>query len=229
MKTEPNPKTASKASPISEATPGYHFDIYGILTQSNLEITASYDERYLQKYDDCPCEDMAALRCKLIEELPLPCGSIFDIGYGRGHLLRLCSEKGMGAYGYDITGYKIPDADNVIYSDLWGMGVDVMTFFDSLEHFSDLTFLRDITAKQVVVSVPWLPDVPASELPKWRHWRPGEHLRHFNLYSLKALFFDLGYHLVTYGNPEDKIRKSAMKPNILTASFIRSELVTTAP
>jgi hypothetical protein len=232
--TKPKEKTAAPAPQIFTTPPeppergevpkGYHLDMYGILTQDDLTVTASYDEKYLTKYDKCPCEKMAELRYRLIRNLPLVSGSIFDVGYGRGHLLRLCQKRGMLAVGHDITYYKIPDAD-ITYSDLWGMNIDVMTFFDSLEHFPDLTFLRDITAKQVIVSVPWLPSWPAAKLAKWRHWRPGEHLRHFTPYSLRNLFFDIGYRLVCYGNPEDEIRTADHSPNILTAAFIRSELL----
>jgi len=97
---------------------------------------------------------------------------------------------------------------------------DVVTFFDSLEHFVDLP---KIHAKFVVVSVPWY-DGMADEkwFAEWKHRRPGEHLWHFNSLSLSLVFQRMGMREVYCGNPEDEIRKGdGTRPNILTMVFAR--------
>ena len=120
-------------------------------------------------------------------------------------------------HGFDVSPYPSPDFVR-IEPDWQKKEWDVLTFFDSLEHFVDLP---RVNAKCVVVSVPWYHRNAGAEWFRgWKHRRPGEHLWHFNSVTLANVFLKCGMRIVYGGNPEDEVRKTCGKlPNILTMVF----------
>jgi hypothetical protein len=85
-----------------------------------------------------------------------------------------------------------------IFNSAW----DVVTFFDSLEHFPDPTIFSKINAKYIVITVP--DPTLVIDFKNWKHWKPGEHLYHFTPCSLRELFS--GYNLVDSSFFEDIVR-----------------------
>jgi len=151
--------------------------------------------------------------------------SIVDVGYGNGDFLNVCKGEIPEVYGCDISDYPIPEGCiKVALEDI--SGVDVTCFFDSFEHFEDITFLGHLKTKYVYISVPWCHYLSDEWFQHWRHRRENEHLYHFQKESLIRHFEEYGYSCIYSGNPEDIIRKNqSITPleNILTCIFKKKE------
>lgn len=80
---------------------------------------------------------------------------------------------------------------------------DLLTFWDVLEHVPNLMDLKPIFDKAdrfVAVTVPIKPDGLAWE--KYKHFKPGEHIHHFQHDYLQAVMRLFGFELVLSGTPE---------------------------
>ena len=193
----------------------------GALKSISREITACYDHAYVARYENYPQSELSKIRAKLVMKHTGNFRTICDVGFGTGAFL---SEIGFmnsmaTLHGFDVSPYPPPDFVRIEPS--WQEKEwDVVTFFDSLEHFVDLP---KVNAKVVVVSVPWY-DCGSSdkEFAEWKHRRAGEHLWHFNSLSLSRVFQRMGMREIFAGNPEDAVRKGdGKRPNILTMVFAR--------
>jgi len=151
--------------------------------------------------------------------------TVLDVGYGNGDFLETCRRQGMKPYGYDISGYPLPFGVAKA-EDLLGKHYDLITFFDSLEHFEDLEFVRELDCKYICISVPWShypKDASFEWFTTWKHLRPEEHYHHFTRRGLIKFMKRMGYVMLEYDNIEDTIRGTGNQglPNILTAFFTR--------
>lgn len=144
-----------------------------------------------------------------------------DVGYGNGDFLRACSGSVDKLYGCDISDYPVPEGcTKISLTDISNM--DVTCFFDSLEHFDDITIIKDIDTKYIFISVPWCHNLSTEWFLKWYHRKENEHLFHFNEESLRRFFDECGYDCIYTGCFEDIIRKNATLqglPNILSCVF----------
>lgn len=79
---------------------------------------------------------------------------------------------------------------------------DLITFWDVLEHIPNLMDLTPIMAKAkwVAVTVPIKPEGLAWE--KYKHFKPGEHIHHFQQDYLEAVMRLFRFSLVKAGTPE---------------------------
>ena len=183
-------------------------------------ITAVYDARYAHKYDAYPCEAISKIRANFIER-SVPCiKSVLDVGYGNGSFLKEMRSRGCDVWGIDVHGedFGVPEAawdDRREY--------DLVTFFDSLEHFESFERLACLKSNAIAVSIPFRPPWFAKHPSQWRHFRPGEHLHYFSMKSLGHLMSNLGYvDFISSGFPEDAIRgKIGKHNNIYTAIYRR--------
>lgn len=145
---------------------------------------------------------------------------LLDVGYGNGAFLKVAAKAGFDVYGSDLHGadYGIRDVP-LVSDELW----DVITFFDSIEHFPD--FAPAIHAlkrsKVAIISVPWRPEWFPDNL-NWKHYKPGEHLHYFDIHSLMMLLEINGFKLLHFNPVEDVVRGKLPdgSSNILTAAFI---------
>jgi len=145
--------------------------------------------------------------------------SILDVGYGNGSFLKTCSKLVDKCYGNDISGYPIPVGCTFV-EDITKDKYEVVTFFDSLEHFENLDFVSKLQCKYLVISLPWCHNKSDSWFLQWKHRRENEHIYHFNEKSLTKFIEKFGYSLVNYCNIEDTIRSTELTDsNILTAIF----------
>lgn len=145
--------------------------------------------------------------------------SILDCGIGNGDFLNAAKQLIPKCYGHDVSGYPMPE--NVEYApDIFGK-VDVITFFDCLEHFIDITVIRNLRAQFVVVSLPCCHYPNDEWFENWKHRKPNEHIFHFNKESLYRFMDEMGYYSIMISNPEDSIRKSVHEgyENIITGVF----------
>lgn len=179
-----------------------------------------YSTEYMNYYDRIPSDAMSKIRYDVIRNHIGDFKSICDVGYGNGAFLRFCNYHMHDAYGYDISDYPCPEGVTRV-NDIDSLQVDVMTFFDSLEHVEDsdlVTFLNNKKANHFVISAPWFHEFLGPEyFAKWKHRKPNEHFHHFDLHGLIGLLTDADCEILHVGNEEDKIRKPVdMWPNILT-------------
>lgn len=174
-----------------------------------------------QRYDTYNTNDrMSELRYNLLEKVIKTFKTVTDFGYGNGAFLDHCDKKGKITYGYDISDYPTPPGTLKI-KDVNDYEVDVVTFYDSLEHLprSDLAdFLQNLRTKYVCISVPWYHEEQGKNwFMNWKHRRENEHLHHFDSIGLFNLLTISGYKILYLGNEEDAVRTPVDDlPNILT-------------
>jgi len=150
--------------------------------------------------------------------------SILDVGYGNGDFLKVCSQVIPKCYGNDVSTYPLPDGVEYV-SDITSTYFDVISFFDVLEHFEDISFVQNLKCEHVLISIPWCHNLNDEWFKSWKHRRPDEHLWHFDLAALTAFFKESGFSLVTSSSLEDTIRTPVDSlPNILTCMFRRQDI-----
>lgn len=145
---------------------------------------------------------------------------LLDVGFGTGDFLRAVAKLGTTTVGCDLYSDFLPENTAFVEHPTQGQ-YDVITFFDSLEHFETLDWMRDLDTKCVVISLPWC-HYPHDDIwfTSWKHRKPDEHLHHFNHHSLQSWMASQGYRCVNWCNVEDAIRTPVDNlPNILTATF----------
>lgn len=158
---------------------------------------------------------MSCLRVGFVKGM-IPEGKLLDVGFGTGAFIKTAQKAGFDAYGYDLheedCGVRRASLNG-------GNEWDVVTFFDSLEHFTDFQAIRDLAlrARLVVVSVPKTPEDLLWNRD-WRHYKPGEHLHYFCERSLATLFSPM--RVLAVSDLEDTLRgKLSGRQNILTMAF----------
>lgn len=181
-----------------------------------------YSKTYSKvRYDTYNTNDvMSELRYGLIEKHIGEIESICDFGYGNGSFMKYCKSKNKSVYGYDVSDYPVPEGTLKI-ADIDDVKVDVMTFFDSLEHLNVENlkpFLQSKPTKYFIISVPWYHEACGEEwFMNWKHRRENEHFHHFDSSGLITMLTDIGCKILHVGNDEDKIRTPfSVLPNILT-------------
>jgi len=191
------------------------------LFQHPLEITAEYNYEYVHdRYESYPTTDaMSHLRLGFVRAFHPKPGRLLDVGYGNGSFLKVAERAGYETFGNDVHGCG--EKFGIREVNLNGAVWDVVTFFDSLEHFSSLELPRHVCsqASTVIVSVPAIPE-DEKDIPGWKHYRPGEHLHYFTRQSLDAFM----HPKVRKGclNLEDTIRGDrGGQWNVMTAAFVK--------
>lgn len=166
---------------------------------------------------------MSRLRFDLAEKL-FAFQSVLDVGYGNGDFLKYCLEQGKDCFAWDVADYPLPK-EIVRLDSVNAQPVDLVTFFDSLEHnpTADLfLFLESIPAKNILISLPWCHFPSPAWFLEWKHRRENEHLHHFSAAGLLRTLELAGYEPIYIGSPEDGIRgRLNGRANILTAAATR--------
>lgn len=199
----------------------YSIDKNGVIYQINKKIF-KYDVEYASNYDKHGELNnyMSYLRyAYLVGAINKVPSSILDVGYGNGAFLNICKKTISNCYGYDISNYSIPEG--CIYVDsMNSQKYDVITFFDSLEHFEDIHFLNTLKCNYVCISLPECHYLSDKWFENWKHRKPDEHLWHFSKIALKTFMESQNYELVSMSNIEDIIRRpSSEYSNILSGVF----------
>jgi hypothetical protein len=180
----------------------------------------TYDVQYVKERYDTYGElnnHISYLRLGyIIGSIKEPINSILDVGYGNGAFLKTCKKSIANCYGFDISNYNIPEG--VVFTNDWlNQDVDVVTFFDVLEHFEDPYIIRNLKTKYITISVPWCHYESDEWFKQWKHRRPNEHLFFFNEKNIYNFANSTGYKVLNFINLEDTIRKSVDGlQNILT-------------
>lgn len=205
----------------------------GAIKQINV-LPYKYDEKYVvDRYDQygIQCDMMSYLRYGFIVgamgRKPL---SILDIGYGNGSFLKICQDGGLATYGTDVSNYELKYGKTIEFNKCLEKHFDVITFFDSLEHFENIDFLGKLNCNYICISLPNCSynninlaygEEQADEYFKnWKHRRENEHIWHFDGIALAKTMEKYGFKTISTESIEDVIRKPIDDfPNILTAIF----------
>ena len=195
----------------------------GVIKQIEIKEKKQYDQDYIETRYNTYGEkgmQMAFLRLGyLISSVNKIPESVLDIGYGNGDFLKACSTIIKKCYGNDVSGYQIPDGCTFV-KDVFSEKYEVVTFYDVLEHFENINFVKDLKTDYIVISVPWCHYTSDSWFKNWKHRREDEHLYHFDNKSIVNFFKENGFELVNLTNVEDSIRKNKSEEfNILTCVF----------
>jgi hypothetical protein len=207
----------------------YSIDEFGCIIQTDAKLHI-YDHTYAHCYDGIDyvreSEKLQALRYGFLSGAHGQIvNSLLDFGYGNGAFITFIKNqtKVTRVYGYDVTGFPVPGCEIV---DDPKIPVDVVTFWDVLEHIKDFDFLRHLKARTLVTSMPYC-HFPETYSQKWfdefyPHRKPDEHVRHFNSFSLIRTMAHYGWGLVAESDYENIVRKrSGAWQNILSMAFRR--------
>lgn len=181
-------------------------------------VRVKYGADYLRKYESYPTRDMSLVRLGFLREF-ISSGRLLDVGYGLGTFVKLAMKAGFDAFGTDVHGQNYGVREIDLGSDRTGW--DVVTLYDSLEHFRYPRTLQPLFARArfVVISTPLRPDWYPERI-EWKHHKPGEHLHAPSKESLDKL---VGHELLASSNVEDLIRGSGADgtQNIITNVYVR--------
>ena len=198
---------------------GYERDRFGVIKQLNPK-DVDYSGLYQQRIKDRGHQNnlnMSYLRYGyMVGALGFVPQSLLDVGYGDGAFLEFCSQK-IKCFGNEISGAPIPEGCEFV-SDITKGSYQVITFFDSLEHFKSLDFIGDLNCSYIYLSVPCCRYDSDEWFRDWKHRKPDEHIWHFNTDSIQNLFWYYKYDAINLSFIEDIIRKADV-PNILSVVF----------
>jgi hypothetical protein len=178
-----------------------------------------YDQKYMEYYTKMDFS-MSKLRFDLLSKY-VQFDSVCDFGYGDGSFLKYSWDHGKKCFGHDISDYPLPVDDIKFVKDVKDVDVDVVTFFDSIEHIPEENvheFLGSLKTKYIMISLPWFHERMGAEwFRTWKHRKENEHFHHFDSHGLITLVHKAGFVPIHICNHEDEIRKSvSYLPNILT-------------
>jgi hypothetical protein len=199
----------------------------GIIKQKQIKTKREYNEDYIKNSYNSYGENvkkMSYLRLGyLLGSIGYIPNSLLDVGYGNGSFLEVSSDIIKECYGNDISNYKLPNNIKFV-ENIKNDFYEVITFFDSLEHFEDISFINELKCKYIMISLPWCHYFSDEWFTNWKHRREDEHIYHFNDISLIKFMEENGYKVVNTSNFEDIIRKPIdNNKNILSAIFIKNE------
>lgn len=206
---------------------GYEVLENGVILQSDKRITMEYNEDYISSsYTEENMLRISYLRLGFLLSVLHGEGkhskdlSVLDVGCGFGHFLKVCKAYGFDTYGLDVNNYDISEfADQ---GSLEG-SYDVATFFDSLEHFKDINFVKDLDCQFLLVSLPWCHHAKYGDqwFELWKHRKRGEHLWHFSKESLTKFLDEQGYNVLVSSDFEDSIRVPVDENSNVLSVFAR--------
>lgn len=191
-----------------------------IKTGPSPSYSKEYSEKSYDKYEMTgKISELRFSICKSIFKF----SSVLDFGYGNGSFLRECKKNNISCFGYDISDYPLPP--EIIRTTSPFIDVDLITFFDSIEHLEQIDisgFISSLKTNQILISVPWLLRTCDEHFLSWKHRRENEHFHHFTVGGLSGIMESAGFIPLWHGNPEDCIRKTNSEyPNILTMAGAR--------
>lgn len=203
----------------------YEIDKFGIVTQTDHRPYV-YDAKYSSTYDtesyQRESEKLQAMRLGFVigahGRMP---ETILDIGYGNGAFMQYAKQIVPHVWGHDVTGVLVEGCYILPHI----VKTEVICFWDVLEHFACLDFVKDLPCETICLSLPYC-HLVTEGLPwfneEYKHRKPDEHIRHFNEFSLSLLMDSMGWRTVAVSGHEDIVRKSTHgKQNILSMAFKR--------
>lgn len=166
-----------------------------------LEVTESpYDADYFAKYvkyeDTEIGRKLNAVRLELTNEYVWD--ELLDIGVGSGVFIRNLEN----AYGYDINPVAVEYLKS-INKFKEPHPVDIMTFWDSLEHIPNPEELLQLVKKYTIISTPIYDDL--EHIYRSKHFRPDEHCWYFTIHGMITFMAERGFKCIEYNRMESDL------------------------
>lgn len=141
-----------------------------------------YDEKYFDKYvayaASARGQQINQFRLSFISQFIVSGPTICDVGIGCGAFVSAMKAAGHKISGYDINPAGVDWLKKFgFYRDPHKRRVDVLTFWDVLEHIEDMETILSCARKWVFVSMPIYQNMHHCILS--RHFRPDEHCHYF--------------------------------------------------
>ncbi len=168
--------------------------------------SASYQDDYLLHYKlyarTQKSNDICQARWDfLAHNIPFAGKTLLDYGCGADAFNTWWRQKYPKLYSYDPY-FKLDHS-------FLNVDIDILTFWDSLEHMSRLGIVPLINAKHIFISLPVVDDV--KDITTWKHFVPHEHLWYFTTKALTRLFEGWEYELVETSIFETMFRSQGIK------------------
>ena len=186
-----------------------------------------YATEYLKRANSYMSTTLNAFRLEFTlgatKDIPLPKMRLLDFGCAAGVFVAALKFRISGnikAYGYDVNVShedRWEDTAKFLFTDLSKVPqpLNVITFFDSLEHVEDPKgLIKYLDPRYVITSIPVF-SPSGKNLTKSRHYKPVEHLHYFSTASIKKMLRDLGYSTVDTSSKESSLGRD----NIQTFAF----------
>jgi hypothetical protein len=205
----------------------YKVDEFGVIKQKKIinkitDYNLNYIKNSYNSYGE-KVNNISHLRLGYLIGAIGKINKLLDVGYGNGDFLKLASTFIENCYGNDISGYEIPNNCSFI-DDIFKENFDVICFFDSLEHFDDINFIKNLKTTYIYISLPWCHYHSDEWFLNWKHRREDEHIYHFNDISLIKFMENCGFEKVSISNIEDIVRTPINNDfNILTGIFKKND------
>lgn len=157
---------------------------------------AAYFEKYV-KYEDAEIgKKLNQARQGLATKYKW--NELLDIGVGSGVFIRDLPNS----YGFDINPAAIEYLKSIDkYREPFP--VDMMTFWDSLEHIHEPAELFELVKKYVIVSTPIYEDL--DHVYKSKHFRPDEHCWYFTIHGMLTFMQCYGFKCIEYNRIESDL------------------------
>lgn len=127
-------------------------------------------------------------------------GPILD--YGAGYGVIVLADKSNRWRGTDINPLCKKHLGNKCVDESVSKFNNVC-FFDVLEHFKDPIGILKLVKGRIFISVPLKSSL--KNLPRWKHWKPGEHLMYATPVGLQELVESCGYQMIDHNTMESSI------------------------
>jgi len=203
----------------------YEINQDGVIHQKITKNPMKYDTNYIDTYVKLGVtnDEMSYLRYGFMRGVIDDINKILDVGYGSGSFIKICSNQIPNCFGYDISGYPVPEKVTPV-EDIYKDEYDVVCFFDVLEHLPDIEVIKNLKTEYIYISAPWCHFYSEKWFMEWKHRKFDEHLWHFSEVSLDKFMARMGYTRISNQvNIEDLIRKTTFDyPNILTSIYERT-------
>ena len=159
-----------------------------------------YDSAYFEKYVKYEDAEIGKNLNQARQDLVAAYGwsKLLDIGVGSGAFIRNLEN----AYGYDINPTAI-DYLKSIGKYMEPEPVDMMTFWDSLEHIHEPESLLKYATKYVAVSTPIYKDL--EHIYRSKHFRPDEHCWYFTIHGMLTFMECYGFKCIEYNRIESDL------------------------
>ena len=197
----------------------HYFDNHqGLLWREDLGIgylkleEMPYDEAYFEKYVGYAQTEFGIelnkARVDLVEKY-CPIGSLVDVGIGSGQFM-----ESIGGYGFDINpiAVKMLEDNGRIFNPFCSP-VDCATFWDSLEHIADISYILKNVKKFCFVSIPIYKDL--QHVLSSKHYRPDEHAWYHTDEGFKLFMDAHGFSVVTQNTMETDLGREGIGTYVL--------------
>lgn len=169
---------------------------------------APYDAEYFRKYERYAATPLGRsldrLRVDLVARHAGP-AAVLDVGVGSGAFIEA---RGGKTYGFDINPAAVAWLeDRGLFRDPHERPVEVMTFWDSIEHIPDPAPMLANARRWVFVSLPIVPGA-GPPAPDWRHLRPDEHCWYWTRRGFVRWMAGHGFRCVEHNMAESEAGRS---------------------